>query len=234
MSVAAILAGAAAGLASAPHCAAMCGPLAGCASAERPLAGGAQYHVSRLAAYAVAGALAGWGSRFVQELLLGRAAGAVFSWSVALALALLAHRLWRRPEASRAERLVTLRRPGEGGLRERAASLADRLWAHLPKHPAALGAMTALLPCGALYAALALAAGAGDPLYGALSMVAFGAVSALGLVAVGAVAAPARRLLSRPLVARGLATVCLVAAFVFAVRPITAITEGPAESCHAP
>lgn len=217
----AVLAGAGAGLASAPHCAAMCGPLAACATGPRK---SLTYHASRLSAYALVGALAGWGSRFAQELVLGRAAGAVFSWSVALALGLLAYRLWRDPAE---RRLVKLGR-------RRKASLGDRLFAALPKHPAALGAMTALLPCGALYAALALAAGTGSPGAGALSMLAFGMISALGLAAVGVVIGPLRRAVAHPLARRGLATLCLVAAIVFVVRPIGAIAESPAESCHTP
>lgn len=224
MSLLALIAGAGAGLASAPHCAAMCGPLAACASARRPLAGGLAYQGARLTAYAVAGALAGWGSRFAQELLLGRTAGAVFSWSVAIALAILAHRLWRGPS----ERLVRI------GNEKRRPSIGDRLLARMPKHPALLGAMTALLPCGALYAALALAAGGGGPLEGMLTMVSFGLVSGLGLVLVGALAARLRGWIAKPFVARSLATACLVAAIVFALRPIGDLTNGPAEACHAP
>lgn len=219
-SLLALLAGAGAGLASVPHCSAMCGPLAACASARRPLAGGLAYQAARITAYGLVGALAGWGSRSVQQLLVGRLAGALVSWSVALALAAVAYRLWR----AGAPRLVQIRRA------PRPAARAPR---RLLEHPALLGAMTALLPCGALYAALALAAGSGGPVEGMLTMTAFAITSGAGLVAVGALTGRIRAWIGRPVVARSLAALCLVAAIVFALRPIGNLRDPHGTpSCH--
>ena len=64
----AVLAGAAAGLASIPHCAAMCGSIAAGACAERR--SGALYLGARLASYTMLGALLG---------TLGHAATALFA-----------------------------------------------------------------------------------------------------------------------------------------------------------
>ncbi|MGE0792171.1 MAG: sulfite exporter TauE/SafE family protein [Sandaracinaceae bacterium] len=217
----AIMAGAAAGLMSAPHCALMCGPLAACGGSAGPR-GAVRYQLGRLGAYALAGTAAGTGARFAQELLPTQAIGAVFSWSVAIALLVLAHRLWTSPEG----RLVRL------GRTRRSSTPVERLMRHAARHPAGLGAMSALLPCGALYAALAVAASSGGPAGGALSMIAFGLVSGSGLAAASWIAARARSLSPRPTLTRGLAVACMVGAIVFAIRPIDAMRRGTDASCH--
>ncbi len=56
----AVIAGAAAGLASVPHCTAMCGPLAAYACSGRPGASGqSRYQLGRFISYSVLGAIAG-------------------------------------------------------------------------------------------------------------------------------------------------------------------------------
>lgn len=219
----AIAAGAAAGLASSAHCAAMCGPLA--ALAGRDARGALGYHGARLAAYALAGALAGGTGTLLAEVLPGRFAGALLSWTLAVALALTAWRLWRGEGAPRA-RLAAL---GRGPRRD----LASRVLGAVPRHPAVVGGLTALLPCGALYAALLVAAGSGSPLGGALSTLAFAIASALGLGAVSVLATRARRPRGPAWRSRAFAAALIVGAIVLAVRPIDALRgEDPAVSCH--
>src|SRR5690606_16773664 len=84
--------------------------------------------------------------------------------------------------------------------------------------PLGLGVVTGLLPCGAFYGALAVAAAAGAPGLGAMSMAAFGATSSLGLI----LAHPITRYLARERMRYGralLATMLLVGAAIVLVRP---------------
>ncbi len=155
----------AAGVASAPHCAGMCGPLALSACGNRA-APTAAYSAGRLASYAMGGAVAGAvGSRFVRVL------GAAHVHHVAAALTAAAM-LWQaarllRGDARRAP-VVPLRRGRDAGV----------------TRGLGMGLLTGLLPCGALASAMLLAAGAATPLGGALSMTAFALASAPGLLAV--------------------------------------------------
>ncbi len=227
MIIAAISAAAAAGAASTIHCAAMCGPLA--AFAGRRPRGAAQYHAARSLAYALAGSVAGATGGRLGDAVSGRWAGALLSWSLALALGWTAWVMWRGPST----------RP-QGGLLQlgrRRSSLARRLYARLPKHPAVVGAASALLPCGTLYAALLIASGSGSALGGALSMLTFAGASALGLGALSMLASRARQRLSeRPgpgWLGRGVAVVLLVGAILLAVRPIDGLRQDePAACCH--
>ena len=73
----AVIAGAAAGLASVPHCTAMCGPLAAYACSGRPGASGqGRYQLGRFISYSALGGVAGAiggatlaGGRLVTEML---------------------------------------------------------------------------------------------------------------------------------------------------------------------
>jgi hypothetical protein len=229
MLTAALAASALAGLASVPHCAAMCGPLATYSGAI-PSRGGSRngllYHAGRLAAYGLLGALAGSGSAALGAALPSRYTSAALSLTLAAALAISAHRLW---PAERVERPLRL------GLRRPRPRLGDRLFALLPKHGLALGVATALLPCGALYSAVLLAASSGTPLGGAASMLLFGALSALGLVAVSALAAKVRRLAEQGTdtlaLRRVLAVTLLVGSLLFVVRPLASLTQAE-PACH--
>lgn len=155
----------AAGLASAPHCAGMCGPLAlaACGNRAAPSAG---YAVGRALSYALGGAVAGLiGGRVVN--LLGRAhVHEVAAVITALAIAWQAVRLLRG--AARSAPLVPLR-----------ASKASTV-----RRGFGLGALTGLLPCGALASGLMLAASAASAQGGAAVMLVFSLATAPGLIAV--------------------------------------------------
>ncbi len=161
-----------AGLIGSPHCVGMCGAFA-TASADR-LAEGAAWQVGRLGAYATLGAAAG-------------AAGAALPVSgpvsAGIAAALL---LWFSLRLAG----VAPALPVKLAFPTRAASalLARRgLVARL-----GFGALSALLPCGLLWSALAVAAAAGSALAGAAAMGAFW----LGTVPLLAGAARGLRLLA--------------------------------------
>ena len=164
-----------AGLVGSPHCVGMCGSFAlACGGNSR----GAAWHAGRLTTYAALGAVAGavggalpgpgWVAAVVSTGLL--------VWFAA-ALAGLA------PEP-------TVRIPGLSDLAGRAA----RARGTLPGY--ALGLATGLLPCGLVYAALAVPVASGSALVGSLSMVAFG----LGTIpALAALTLGARRWMTRDL-----------------------------------
>lgn len=202
----------AAGVASAPHCAAMCGPLALSACGRRAAPSGA-YLAGRTLSYAMAGAAAGAvGGRFV-----GMMARANVHY-VAAGLAALAI-LWQavrllRGDARRAT-LVKLRPTKDGGV----------------ARGAGMGLLTGLLPCGASASALLLAAGAATPVGGASAMALFSIASAPGLLAVVFAGGLASRLgLRAPgVLARRVLGVALIAlaAWTFA-RPFRVARSG----CH--
>ncbi len=157
-----------AGLVGSPHCVGMCGGFAlACGGRGRDAI---PWHLGRLFTYALLGAVAGG---------LGAAVpgpgwvGAVVSTALILWFAAALAGVVPEPK-------VVL--PGLGRL---ASGLATRTGA-----PArfAFGAANGLLPCGLVYAALSVPVAAGDPLVGALAMVAFGAgtVPALTALVTGA------------------------------------------------
>lgn len=156
-----LLAATLAGFVGSPHCIGMCGGFAlGCARSG----GRATWHLGRLTTYAALGALAGvtgailpgpaWVPALVSTVLLVWFAGALAG-------------LLPEPH---------LRLPG-------LVRIAG--WAGRGKGPGAgylLGVATGLLPCGLVYAALAVPVASGSALVGALSMVAFGAGTIPALV----------------------------------------------------
>lgn len=73
----------------------------------------------------------------------------------------------------------------------------------------AVGALWGLMPCGLIYAALALATSAGSPLYGAATMAAFGAATLPVMLAMGAAAQTIARWLARGWVRRAAGVVVL-------------------------
>ncbi|HEX5817730.1 MAG TPA: sulfite exporter TauE/SafE family protein [Gemmatimonadales bacterium] len=142
------------GLAGSMHCVAMCGGLAATAG-SRP-SGAAAWHLGRLSTYALLGAVAGTVGKILPgpAWIPGAVATVLLCW-FALAIAGLV------PEPR-------IRIPGIG---RAGATLANREglgWRYL------FGMTTGLLPCGLVYAALALPVALGHPLAGALAMVAFG------------------------------------------------------------
>jgi uncharacterized protein len=224
-----LAAGALAGLASVPHCVAMCGPLAGLACAS---AGGGRaldplrYQAGRTAGYAVLGAGAGALGHAVTGGLSHTAVAWVLSWAMAAALAIAALRLWRGPQVAPLVRLTRARpAPASTPWFARAARA-------LPRSPLSIGLLTGLLPCGALAAAVLVAAGTTSPGLGTLSMVAFATTSGVGLLGVGA-AARRLRLTHRPALVRSLAVVLALGAVLLALRPLP-LTAPAAEATAAP
>jgi uncharacterized protein len=220
------------------HCVGMCGGLVSFYSAGTGSSGvsrwapHAAYHLTRLGAYVLLGALAGGlgsgldslGARAgLGRLALLVAALGVAAWSLPL--------LFGRHAPSRL--LQVRRKPAAGaGLERRLAAffgaLVYRLRQRSPLWRAgAIGLSSALLPCGWLYAFVALAAGTGSAQHGAGLLAAFwmGTVPALlGLGAfVGRLVAPLGARLPR-----------VSAAIVLSICVFNVITRWPAASATEP
>jgi sulfite exporter TauE/SafE len=194
-----LLAMGAAGLATgATHCAGMCAPFVLAQGAARAgtsdggvlarLSGAAlaPYHLGRMLGYAMLGAMAGGAS----GLLSGGA-----RWWLAVPLLIAALVMLREG----CVRLGAYPHPNSPPLtreRERwrfttkVSAILSRLTSPLMLSPTgwrgvALGLALSLLPCGAIYAALAGAAASGSALGGALCMAAFAAGTVPALVGIG-------------------------------------------------
>lgn len=178
-----------AALAGSVHCAAMCGPLASLAMGPRGrLPAGLGYAGGRLVAYVTLGALAGGlgaGVDLVGELLsFARLA------MIAAGVTLLAWGSW---SLARALGWVT-RTPGAGATRPMLHAIRRRRPAW---RGALVGVFTAALPCGWLYAFVAVAAGTGAPLTGAAVMAIFWLGSTPATLGGGAVLRILGRLVGR-------------------------------------
>jgi sulfite exporter TauE/SafE len=156
-----------AGLVTSLHCAVMCGPLACMMAPARgdradPQAVATVYHLSRLAAYAGLGAVAGALGRVPLSLLGGSGAARFLPWVLVIFFVGIALRLDRRipPLAIFTRWRWQLQAAVRG--RSRLAVAAT------------LGAATPLLPCGPLYFLVTLAALAGSAVRGTEFMLAFG------------------------------------------------------------
>jgi sulfite exporter TauE/SafE len=151
-----------AALAGTPHCMGMCGALA--------IAGGSGrdwpfYHLGRIGTYAVLGALAGgfgaaipgppWLATSVSAVLLVGFAASLVGWVPEPRVAI--------PGLARAGAWFT-RRKG-------------------PLARLGFGVVNGLLPCGLLYATLALPVSSGSAAVGAAMMMLFGAITAIPLTA---------------------------------------------------
>lgn len=228
----ALLAGLALGAATIPHCLGMCGPLAafacrGGGGARAPV----RYQLGRTIAYVSLGALFGGVGSAVVSALPVSWASTITSWALAIALAVAALRLWRgsAPADDAAQPIVLRRGRGRGG---RGPSLFQRALAVVKRDPFAVGLLTGILPCGALFAALVLAAGTGSPVAGAAVMLGFVTASGVGLLVAGALVARVA-VLRRPELSRIVAVVLAVGALLLVLRPIPTIgSDRPA--CHAP
>jgi sulfite exporter TauE/SafE len=169
----ALLAAFVSGLAGSLHCVAMCGGFA--ATAGPRFTGAAAWHLGRLTTYALLGALAG---------AVGKAIPGPAWLPAAVAMVLLC---WFALAIAGIVREPRLRIPG---VARTGIALANRegLGSRY-----LFGMTTGLLPCGLVYAALALPVAIGTPLGGALAMLAFG----LGTVpALAALSAALRRVLA--------------------------------------
>ncbi len=178
-----------AGLLGSVHCAAMCGSFACLASRSAArggaaLVGGSAYNLGRLAAYSTLGAMAGMAGAGLDHA--GTVAGLARPAAIVAGSLLV---LWGVATllASLGVRVPALAVP---------PALAERVGAALRaaqrRPPAvrgfAVGALSAALPCGWLYAFVATAAAAGSAARGATVMAAFwlGTVPMMTVVAVGA------------------------------------------------
>lgn len=173
-----------AGIVGSPHCMGMCGGFAAaCGGAGK----GLPWHMGRLSTYATLGALAGTFGR----VLPGP------GWVAAVVSTGLL--VWFSAALAGLVREPSVRIPGV----TRLASRAARGDGAGPRF--ALGLATGLLPCGLVYAALAIPVASGDALTGALSMAAFGlgTVPALLLTAAGVRRLSLRSLTLRRVLAAG-------------------------------
>ncbi len=220
----ALLSGALLGLVSLPHCAAMCGPLsaAACSRSARRAAP-LHYQLGRTLGYAFAGGVAGQvGSVFrlvapslPAMLIFGTLASAACLW---VAYGLLPK---RAP-------LVQLTAAPRG------RSLAGTLLQLVPENPAVLGAFSALLPCGALAAALLSAVATASATLGASVMLGF--VTTSGFALLGAsVLARVLPTYATPRLRQIAAGALVIAACLLIARPIRAwieVAQNPAAARH--
>jgi hypothetical protein len=170
-----LAAGIALGVAASGHCVVMCGPLMLAVRHASPWHGLGNrrhavplglYHAGRVAGYAVLGlAVSVTGAMVAGTAELGRVLSLVAS--ACLVLMAAGHAGLRLPDplGARAGRLVG------SGLRTIHPYLSSHPWLTA----AASGGITALLPCGLLYAALLASATFANPLHAAAFMVAYGA-----------------------------------------------------------
>lgn len=174
------------------HCAGMCGPFIAFYAAADQKRGSVHvaYHLGRLATYVTLGAVAGG---------VGQAANGAFDWvglgRIGSWVASGVMVVWGGLLLAEARGVKLFRSSGGSRWVFRLASRAQG------KPPllrgALLGASSGLLPCGWLYAFVVTAAGTGDPVWGALTLLTFwaGTVPALVLFAwgLGRLSAPVRR-----------------------------------------
>lgn len=202
------LAVSAAALAGTPHCLGMCGGLAVAAGTR---GGALPYHLGRIGTYAALGGLAGaFGAALPGPGWVPVAVSAVLLVGFSAALAgFLPEPKLAIPGLSRAGAWLA-RRSGPG------AALG-------------FGVVNGLLPCGLLYATLAVPAASGSAASGALLMALFGVWTSLPL---GAAALGLRRVLAGRTARLALAGVVLITGLAgLAQRGAHASDEEP--SCHS-
>ncbi len=207
------LAGALAGLVSAPHCALMCGPLG--VHATRCGSGGlAKYQVARTLSYLGLGLGAGLIGEPLISLLWSTGATLALSLGLALVMLIAAVRVWPR----KVKQVAPQEHQGLVKLRPR-SSLFTRIIRRLPKSPALIGACSALLPCGALWGGIALAVATGSPTSGAVLMVFFSLTSGIGVWASARLVTLKSGVVS-PFRARLFSVVLAIGAVVLVWRPL--------------
>lgn len=153
-----------AGLVGSPHCIGMCGSFALACGGR--VSQSAAWHTGKLLSYAFLGALAGWAGDVVPgpAWVAPVVSGALIIWFAAALAGLV-------PEP-------TLHVPGLKTLATRAAARGDVASRFV------FGIANGFLPCGLVYAALAISVASGSAFVGALAMVAFGLGTAPALAAV--------------------------------------------------
>jgi uncharacterized protein len=182
------------GLLGTGHCIGMCGPLAFAFPGQtgRPSAHLA-YHLSRIAAYGLAGVLLGGLSAGLAGIAAGTG-GDHLLWvaRIQIVLSLAAagflllfglNRLGFLPEPGWMSAASPAGIPGYGGMLRRAITEKRPLAMLVP------GFLNGLLPCGLSYAAFARSLAAGGPLTGGLTTLVFGLGTLPGLLLIGCGAA---------------------------------------------
>jgi len=183
------------GLVSSLHCVQMCGPIV--LAFSLPLPPGARlranlgYNAGRILTYALLGAIAGATGGGISKLA-GLASGARIFAGIAMIVAGL---------------LMVAHLPTTGLVSIQTKAIGRRL---LAPHKFTLGMSLGFLPCGLIYAALLKAVDTGSPMQGALTMLAFGAGTAIALLTLGAASAFVRF----PRWSNRFAAACIVAAGV--------------------
>lgn len=191
-----VAAAAALGVMSSAHCVAMCGPLvllAGSpahANRRTQMARAGLYHLGRVTTYSCLGLAAGSAGHVATSVGIGQAV-AIMSGLILIVTAMAS--VATRPSAALTGTLMPL----VAGLSRAARGVGSR-------HPRlglyGLGLANGLLPCGMVYAALAIALTAGSVIQAAATMAAFGAATAPALIATslasGMISGPWRHRLS--------------------------------------
>ncbi len=190
-----LLAAALLGLASGAHCLGMCGGIVGAFSTiridemKRPTAEWRRqlaFNLGRITSYGLAGVLAG-----TLGLYASRAAGVQGALYILANVALLLVGLHLAGLNSWITRFENIGLPLWRRLQPLAARLSPR------ERPYRAGLVWGWLPCGLVYAALAVAAVAGGPSQGAASMLAFGLGTLPWLLLAGLAAARLRAWMGR-------------------------------------
>lgn len=193
------------GILGSSHCLGMCGGFALSLGGSSPtwrtnLLRQTAFGLGRIFTYASLGAAAGYGGRRLVEattLFDSQAALAVFAGLLLLAQGIHSAgvvtwirrrwKIWRSASAARTIETASLKIGGVGAPKcGRSGMLGSLLTAPGVLSPMLAGVMTGLLPCGLVYAMLALAVCADGPVGGALTMACFGlgtlpVMTALGL-----------------------------------------------------
>lgn len=229
-----LLAALMAGLMGGLHCAAMCGGIVCLFNARRDAQQAqarwrlsAAYNTGRIASYAVAGAIVGGAGQAGLSLRGALPLQQMLMLAASITLCVMA--LYLAGVASVAPMMRGLESAGTV-LWRRVEPLARRL---LPVDSAGkalgLGALWGWLPCGMVYAALLLALSSGDPLHGALVMLAFGLGTLPNLLLIGGAAVRLRHARKHPAL-RWIAAALLAAAGIYglmhAVHPGAHAADG--------
>lgn len=190
------------GLLGGAHCVVMCGGIVGVLCAGVPPSVRARplgqlrlvlaYNLGRVASYAIMGGIAGALGALADRI--DGLYGAQIGLRVIAGVLMLGVGLFMAGLLPRFSRIEALGAP----MWRRIAPVAKRLLpVETPRAAFALGIVWGFLPCGLVYAALAIAIAAGSAPGGALAMAAFGLGTLPTLVAMGGVAGAMARLAKR-------------------------------------